>query len=394
MKKILLPLLIIIIGVALTALLIFSRSKPQPKEAPHLGPLVNVVELELTNRQVVVSATGTVQPQVEANIAPQVNGRVSEMSPQMIVGGIFREGELMFAIEEIDYRLALDMAQSKLAQTELELARNENLAELARNEWQRLEFKTSEEPSPLLVYEPQLKSARAQRDAALASLEQAKVNLQRCRVLAPFNGYIRSESVGLGQYLKSGSTIAAIAGIDQAEIIVPLPLDQLAWINVPRANTSRANASNIGSSATVELTLGNKTFQWQGEVTRSLGEIDPRNRMAKVVVTVDDPLSRHAESETLLSELLPGMFVEVHLHGELLNQIIAIPRSAVHDKNTVRIVDAQDQLHIRNIEIVRYERDDVLVRSGVSAGERLVTTGISGAADGMKVRSQLQGKTP
>ena len=385
MKKAILPFLVIVIALGLTFVMLKSRKTPKPHETPYLGPLVEVAELVKTNRQVVVSATGSAQSRHEVSITPQVKGRVSELSPQMVAGGIFRQGELLFAIEDIDYQLAIALAQSNLAQTELELLRNENLADLARKEWYALNTDSALEPNPLVVYEPQLKSARAQRDAAQANVKQAELNLQRTRVFAPFNCYVRSEQVEIGQFLNMGAPVATVAGIDQIEIVIPLPLDELVWLQVPRNGTRQK-----GSLAQVELQSGGQTFRWQGEITRALGEIDPRNRMARVVVTVADPFSQEIEGAKLLNNLLPGMFVEVHLLGEEISDVIAVPRGALHDNDTIWIVDDENRLHIREVDIMRRERDEVLIRSGLDASEKIVLTNLSGAAEGMLLRPQLR----
>jgi len=385
-KKAILPLLVILIALGLTLALIKSRKAPKPHEAPHLGPLVEVVEAVNTVRPVIVSGTGTVQPRYEVSITPQVKGRVSEISPQMVAGGVLRKGVLLFAIEDIDYRLAIDLAKASLAQAELELLRNENQADVARNEWQALKSSGDAEPNPLVVYEPQLNSARAQRDAALANVRQAEINLQRTRIFAPFNCYVRSEQVEIGQFLNAGSPVATIVGTDQAEIVVPLPLDELAWLQVPRNG-----AAQLGSPAQIELQSGARTYHWQGAITRALGEIDPRSRMARVVVTVADPISAGSPARSLLNELLPGMFVEVKLQGEELVDVIPVPRGALHDNDTVWVVDQENHLQMRTVDIVRRERDVVLVRSGLQAGEMVVMTSLSGAAEGMLLRPQPRG---
>ena len=390
MKRAILPVLVIMIAVGLTFVLIKSRKVPKPHEMPHLGPLVEVAELVKTSRQVVVSGTGTVQARYEVTITPQVKGRVSELSPRMVAGGIFRKGELLFAIEDVDYQLAIDLSRSNLAQSEYDLLRNENLAEVARNEWQTLNSGSDAEPNPLVVYEPQLKSARAQRDAAQANVKQAELNLKRTRVVAPFNCYVRSEQLGIGQFLNAGSPVAVVAGTDHVEIIVPLPLDELVWLQVPRNGSSPGGAILKGSLAKIELQSGGQIFRWQGAITRAMGEIDPRNRMARVVVTVADPFSQNKKSTNLLNNLLPGMFVEVHLQGEEISDVVAVPRGALHDNNTVWIVDDENRLHIRTVDIQRRERDEVLVRSGLNAGEKIVLTNLSGAAEGMLLRPQLR----
>lgn len=385
MKRALLPFLVIVIALVLTFVLVKSRKTPKPHEAPHLGPLVEVGILTKANRQILVSGTGSAQSRYGVSITPQIKGRVSELSPQMVAGGTFQKGEMLFAIEDVDYQLAIAHAQATLAQAELELLRNENLADLARKEWHSLNSESDLEPNPLVVYEPQLKSARALRDAAQANVKQAELNLQRTRVFAPFDCYVRSEQLEIGQFLNAGAPVATVAGIEQIEIVVPLPLEEIVWLQVPRKGTKQR-----GSLAKVELQSGGRTFHWQGEITRSLGEIDPRNRMARVVVTVNDPFTEDTEKANLLNDLLPGMFVNVQILGEELSDIISVPRGAMHDNDTIWVIDDENRLHIREVDILRRERDEVLIRSGLEANEKIVLTNLSGAAEGMLLRPKMR----
>jgi len=385
MKRALLPFLVIVISLVLTFVLVKSRKTPKPHEAPHLGPLVEVGILTKADRQILISGTGSAQSRYEVSITPQVKGRVSKLAPQMVAGGTFQKGELLFAIEDVDYQLAIAHAQATLAQAELELLRNENLADLARKEWHSLNSESDLEPNPLVVYEPQLKSARALRDAAQANVKQAELNLERTRVFAPFDCYVRSEQLEIGQFLNAGAPVATVAGIDQIEIVVPLPLEEIVWIQVPRKGTKQR-----GSLAKVELQSGGRTFHWQGEITRSLGEIDPRNRMARVVITVNDPFTEDTEKANLLNDLLPGMFVNVQILGEELSDIISVPRGAMHDNDTIWVIDDENRLHIREVDILRRERDEVLIRSGLDANEKIVLTNLSGAAEGMLLRPKMQ----
>jgi RND family efflux transporter MFP subunit len=385
MKRVLLPLLVIVIALVLTFVLVKSRKTPKPHETPYLGPLVEIGVLTKANRQILVSGTGSAQSRYEVSITPQVKGRVSELSPQMVAGGTFQKDELLFAIEDVDYQLAIAHAQANLAQAELELLRNENLAELARKEWHSLNSESALEPNPLVVYEPQLKSARALRDAAQANVKQAELNLQRTRVYAPFDCYVRSEQLEIGQFLNTGAPVATVAGIDQIEIVVPVSLDEIVWLQVPRKGTKQR-----GSLAKVELQSGGRTFHWQGEITRALGEIDPRNRMARVVVTVNDPFAEDTEQANLLNDLLPGMFVNVQLLGEELPDVISVPRGALHDNDTIWVIDDENRLHIREVDILRRERNEVLIRSGLDANEKIVLTNLSGAAEGMLLRPKMR----
>jgi len=112
--------------------------------------------------------------------------------------------------------------------------------------------------------------------------------------------------------------------------------------------------------------------------------------MAKVVVAVLDPFGKKMGQNESGAELAPGMFVEVLLHGSEMADVVVIPRAAVRDNDTVWVVDKNKKLIIKEIAVIRREREDVLVKSGLEPGEQLVLTGLAAAADGMLLRPQLQ----
>ncbi len=378
--KTILPVLILLIGVTVTLVMIKTRQTPHAEERVFAGPLVDFVEVATSSRQVLVNGTGTVQARNQVEITPQVSGRIDWISDQMVNGGFFRKDEPLFSIEAVDYQLALDRAQANLAQAELELIRIESQAEIAREEWARLKREDEEEPNPLVLYGPQLKTAKAALLSAQAAVRQAELDLSRTRITAPFNCYVRNEMVDLGQYVRSGNSVATVAGTDAVEIVVPLPLEELPWLNVPRNNDQ-----NNGSVANVILDLGERQVNWRGRIVRALGDVDPRNRMASVVVAVLNPFE---QQKTV--ELAPGMFVEVLLRGNELTDVIALPRTALRDEDTVWLVDKDNRLEIRKVEIIRREQRDVIVSDGLAAGDRVVLTNLAGAANGMLLRPQLR----
>ncbi len=382
LMKIVLPVLILLCGTGLMIFLIAVRPEPKREPAKDLGALVNTVTVQKADRHIIVSATGTVQPSQEVTVIPQVSGVITYISPSMVAGGFAQKGDLLIEIEDTDYRIALEQAKATRAKSEYDLAITESQARVARSEWERLNRETEEQPNPLVVYEPQLKNARAARASAQAAVEQAELNLLRTGIRAPFNCRIRSETVDLGQYVNSGMSIAVIAGTDAAEIVLPLPPDDLGWIRVPGWNTT-----GQGSSATILQRRADRDHTWHGHVIRSLGEVDTRSRMMKVVVSVQDPYNRLAK-ETERAVLSAGAFVETEIKGSRLSEVFPLPRAAVRDNGTVWIMDDENMLRIRPVTIVRSERDIVLVSEGLTHGDRVVITSLAGAVDGMKLRTE------
>lgn len=378
--KIALPLLIIAAGILAARMLVLSRPDPKKEVRQNPGALVETVTVSRGERQVRVHGTGTVQARQQVEIIPQVSGRVLEISPSLVPGGFFLQGELLFRIEEADYRLAVDRARAALAKAEFDLATVQGQARVARQEWDRLDLANGQEPpNPLVLYEPQLKNAQAALLSAQAALQQAELDLARTTVRAPFAGMVRSESVDLGQFVRSGTPVAVLAGTDVAEIVVPLPLAELVWLQIPRPGSNKP-----GSAATISLTVGGRTFEWPGRIVRSLGEMDPQGRMARVVVAVADPYGLQAPSSEQ-QQLAVGTFVEVVLHGETLRDVAVLPAAALRDGQQVWVMN-DNKLTFRPVELVRRSREEIVIGAGLEDGEQVVLTTVAGAAEGMKLR--------
>lgn len=243
--RIVLPVIIILFGLGITVGLISSRKEPAKDEKKDIGVLVEVVTVKQQDRQVIVTGTGTVQAAQEINIVPQVSGEVTYVAPLLAEGGFFQKGEVLFRIDDTDYRLELEKVKATEAQAEQNLATIESKARIARAEWERLKRDQGDAPNPLVVYEPQLKTAKAEIASARSAIKQAELNLKRTEIQAPFNCRVRSESVDLGQYIIAGKSVAVIAGTDTSEVVVPLPLEELQWFHVPVQSSDEKGPSAV-----------------------------------------------------------------------------------------------------------------------------------------------------
>ena len=380
--KIILPICILLGGFLIMRAFILNRKPPLKHDKINLGALVEVKPVAKTTSRVIIHGTGTVQVAQEVTITMQVSGSVTEISPNFVAGGFFQTGELLFAVDPADYELAVQSAGASLAKATSNLSLVEGNALIAKQEWQRLH--PDETPNPLVIHEPQLKAARANLAAAQAVLQQTQLNLQRTRIVAPFNCRVSSRQVGLGQYVRNGSNVAMLADTDSAEIIIPLPLHELRWLDIP-AQTEQKN----GPSATIQLNSDGTTRQWHGRLIRSLGEADPKGRMVRVVVRVDNPYSsinpqKQAEAR---ADLIPGMYVEVALQGKKLSDIYVLPASALRDNSTAWIMDNDNKLRTRKINLIRREANSIWIEQGLQEGDMVITTSLVGGADGMQLRT-------
>jgi RND family efflux transporter MFP subunit len=384
--KIILPLLVLLLGAGGFVLLGKLKQTPQRQAPPQRGVLVDVMELKTAPHQIRVYATGTVQAARQIALVPEITGKVVWIAPQLVDGGFFQQGETLLKIEPADYRLAVERAQAEIARAQVTLTTEQERSRVALQEWQRVDLPDKGEPGPLVSREIQQQQEQANLAAALATLEQAQLNLQRTELKAPFNGRIRQKQVDLGQYLRAGTSIGNLAGTDRAEIHVPLPLDDLRWLQVPAAASKQP-----GSLAMVYLP-GDSSNGWQGQIIRSLGEIDPTSRMATAVIAVDDPYQLRKKSN--FSDLSNGQFVEIQLFGDKLDSSISIPRTALRNDSQVWVADSENRLRLRPVEILRREKQQLIIKQGLSSGEKLVLTGLSGAADGLLLRPVQQEQQP
>ena len=379
--KIVLPLVILAGGAFVARQLVTNRPEPQREVKRDLGALVRLLKVVKGEHQVIVSGTGSVQSAQEVTVIPQLSGRVTYAAPSFVTGGFFKKGALMFEIDDTDYRLALEQAKAARAKAEYDLTTIDSQARVARMEWDRLDKGENTEPNPLVFFEPQLKNARAALNAAFATIEQAKEDLKRTRIRAPFNCRVRSESIDPGQYVRTGTGVAVIAGTDRAEVIVPLTLDDLKWLQIPHPKKTVA-----GSTATVKVKAGREKYEWRGRIVRSTGEVDPKSRMMQIVVAVEDPYGLKGTGENPDVTLAAGTFVEVSFAGKKLRNVIPIPRDTLREDSTVWVMDEEEILRIKKVAPLRVEADKVLVGKGLDNGDLLILTTLSGAAEGMRLR--------
>ncbi len=346
------------------------RPPPSRSAPPDRGALVQVVTAERAGRRAVVSALGIVRPARRADIAPQVAGVVTHVAPRLAAGAFFAAGETLFTLDDTDYRLALEQAGARVTQAESELAILRVKAATARREWARRNG-SGTPPPPLLAFEPQIAAAEAALRAARAAEAQARRNLERTRITAPFACRILDESVEEGTYVKAGTRLLTLAGTGRIEIVTPVPAAELAWLTV---------GGRDASTAEVTLRAGERQWRWTGRVTRLLAEVDPQGKTARLVIAVDDPYPGRTDAP-----LLFGMFVEVTIHGNEAGTVVVLPRAVLREGDLVWLVE-RGRIRVRQVRVARLTGSEAWISSGLAGGESVVATTLSGVADGMKVR--------
>lgn len=318
---------------------------------------------------------GTVEPAQDIVLSPRVSGQVVELSPSFVPGGMVREGELLLRIDPADFVNALSVSESELQQAEASLKIEEGRQSLARKELALLEDTIDETNRALVLREPQIESIRAQVSAAEASVERANLDLERTSVKAPFDAQILSRSVNVGSQVSPGDELAQLVGIEEYWVMASVPVRSLHWVQFPETD---------GQGSTVKL---RNPHTWplgaerDAKVARMIGTLDQQTRLARVLITVTDPLARKSEGPPLILDTL----LETHIEGRAIENVVRLSRDYVHQRDTVWVI-SDGKLDIREVEVVFRDANYAYIQNGLESGEEVVTTTLATVSEGIGLR--------
>lgn len=366
----LIPVAIVVVAVLLMLVLSQQRSAPPQRPTAARVTSVEVIEATPSAAGFEVRSQGTVQPRTQTSLVSEVSGVVTRVSPNFVVGGFFSEGEVLLEIDPRDYDVAVVRAEAALANRAALLAQEEARAEQAGKDWASLG--RSGTPNPLVLRTPYVDEAKANVRAAEADLAAARIDLQRTRVRAPFDGLLLEKHADVGQYVTVGGALADLAGTALAEVRLPLTQSDLASIGQPD-----------DEGMPVQLTASDQGPR-EARFVRTEGVLDERTRVTHAVLRIDDPYQLDEGAD---DPVLPfGSFVEARLPASVARAVIGVPRRALRGMDQLLLVDAEDKLRLRTVEVLRSDADRVYIASGLQPGERVVTTVIEAPIEGMPVR--------
>lgn len=378
--KILLPLLFLGVA-AVFAILIFSfMGEPEKKVATKVVPRVEVIRIVEQPLQLTVVSQGTVQARTETILTAEVSGVVEFVSPTLFAGSFFKKGDLLLEIDKIEYEAALANAKGMLASAKLAYAQEEALSEQAQLDWKEM---GRGQPSDLVLRKPQLEKAAADMESARAAVALAERNLSKTKVVAPYDGRVETKYVDIGQTVNARMTqLATVYSVDVAEVRLPISANDAGHIDLPELY--RDGKSDIAPSR-VELfsEMGGKVWSWEGVIDRTEGVINPNTRQLFLIAQVKDPYAKSDDGKK--PPLKVGQFVTAEIQGKTIGNGFVIPRSTLKPGNIVYVIDVFDRLQITPVTVAQAGVDDVLVSEGLKTGDRICTTQLGIAVDGMDV---------
>ncbi len=377
--KVVAPIAVVVVSIGVVTALSAAKPAPEKKEDAQRFISLYVDEVKSDVVTLSVQAEGEVRPKTEIDLIPQVSGRIIAISRSFAEGAEFAAGETLVKIDDTNYVIAKTRAEANLAAAKVALQRELANAKIKREHW--LDKDTSGTPSDYALNIPQVQEAEAMLAAADADLREAKLNIARTEINVPFLGRVREKLVGIGQYVTAGTNLGRVFSTDIVEVRLPLTDSQLAELNLPIGfMASATNAPLVQFSANV----GNETHSWNGRIVRTNAAMDKDTRMVYAIAEVQDPYGLGSDQG---SPMAVGMFVHADIAGVNSQTAMVLPRLALRNANTVYVINDNNRLEIRTVDVLSTSLERVLVTEGVEPGEKVVTSTIPAAVDGMEVRA-------
>lgn len=381
------PVLVLVLGIGVVQALVATKPAPEKKEDSLRLVSLYVDEVFSETSDIKVVTQGEARPKTEIDLVPQVSGRITYVAEEFAEGAEFKPNATLIKIEDSEYQLAVVRAEARVAEAETSLQRELANAKLKEEQW--ADKRHTGEPTPFALNIPQVAEARAKIRSAEAELAEAKLNLSRTNIKVPFLGRVMNRNVGVGQYVNAGTVLGRVFSTDRIEVRLPLTDAQMFELNLPMGfMASGDNAPVVKLSANI----GSTYHEWKGRIVRTQAAVDQQTRLVYAVAEVTDPYGLGADETH--TPLAVGLFVNAEITSTRSQDAFVIPRLALRNADKVYVINDEEQLEIRTVDILATSEDRVLLTSGVANGERVVTSTIPTAVDGMQVKAMKRGEEP
>ena len=395
------------VGIGVSELLIWKQSEAPAREPEQRALAVQAVRLEPRTVTEQILGYGTARADRHGWISTQVAGEVVELAEGLKIGAEVKEGQLLVHIDEREYREQLRRAESLLAADEAQLAaldvEEQNLErlieiatselEIARREYDRVRGLLEQEAAgrreldlARAAYEMTrrvlqthenakalLPQRRAQQEATCelrrAEVALAKLNVERCSIVAPFGGRVEALQVELGEQAAPGNQLLALIDPSLIEVPIELPVSVHERVRIGAACT--LSVDSVPDQA------------WTGWVKRIAPAASEATRTFELFAEVNN-----AEQER---QLMPGFFVRAVVEGPTLEDVLLLPRGAVQQGRVYVYRDGK--AYRREVHVQQHLLDQSVV-TGVAAGEVIITSNLGILSDGAPVRVEGRAVAP
>lgn len=380
LKKYRLILFTVVFALGLIVWIFTNAPAPQEKPVYTKVPKVPYTTLVVRNQAIPIFSRGRVSASEIRQITNEVPGLVKKVSVQLKKGTTVKEGDLLIQLDEQPFILEIAQRQADLDRVKLELVKIKAKAVVAQRG-------LGKNASEYARHIPQVRHAKSQVAAAEAALSYAKKKLEKTSITAPINGKVVDLTITEGEYINATSSLAKIYGTQTVDVRLPLNDQQIEILGLANESELLYEGRAIGPQVTLR-SYQNKESRWLGFISRTEGERDI-NQLIYVLAQV----SSEAPFNSAQKPLLPGSFVEAEIEGKPVSNLQIIPRNAEQESNTVWVIDEDNRLRRKLVDVIYRGKKDAYLRSGLTKDDRVVTGSFHLMAEGLKVQpDQADGK--
>jgi RND family efflux transporter MFP subunit len=374
MKKFL-PLILLAVALGISYLLISIQPKAKKIETPSLITPVEYLVAKAKPTTIRIESEGILQPRIETQFISPVAGQVIEIGENFYPGRFFQKGEVLFKLDDSDYKFQVKNAETNLAQAELAFELEKALSVQAKKDWEKLNLG---EANDLVLRKPQLKQAKKNLESAQVSLTFAQEQLEDTVFRAPYSGYLLSRTIDLGTEITGGMSgpIASAYSSGDAEIRLPLTESERLLIDTKNLNEN-----------TVRLYDSDKLVA-QGKIQRIEASLNPNNRLFYAVALIENAFPEDNQIHT--SEMFRGQYLDAMIDGILIDKAFTLPNEAIRESSTIYTITNQNQLVEKNITVISSNSKQVIVSTGLDDGDRVVVSPVPFYINGMSVKPILK----
>ncbi|KFF19454.1 efflux RND transporter periplasmic adaptor subunit [Flavobacterium hydatis] len=350
----------------LSAILILFFLTACKKETPPAPKPLEISILTVLNQDVNVESeyTGQTYGQSDIQINPRVDGIITSLNFKE--GAFVTKGQLLYSIDPLPYNAKVAEAEGTLAESQARLAKTKSdldmIAPLAKI--------NAVSQRELISAKSAYNASQAQIKASQASLENSRIELGYCQILAPISGLIGISKVRVGDYVRPGAASVLNTISDLGDVRVRFTMSEQEFLRLFREFNKPGSALK-GSGAIVSLKLSDgSTYPETGKVSFADRQIDPSTGAITFEASFTNP-------DKLLR---PGQYVKIGLLTDVRKNAIVIPQRAVIEVQGIYQVYVLGKDNKVNMQIVKpgpSVKDGYVIEDGLKPGDKIAMGGTS-----------------
>lgn len=354
------------------------REPVEPAPVERIVPLVETISLTPYEASIPIRGEGFVAAAQQVELAAQTAGRIVELHPAISARGQFNKGDVLVRLDDRAATASINRANADMASVEARLQLTNTQVDRAKLLLDR-GVATQDRLDQLLSQQSDLQASRAGLDAAM---ESARINLDNTRVLAPFDGAVLTQVAEIGAVVNPGQAIATLFTDEQLEVTIPIIEADAALIP--------GLFENQRAPAIVTAQFAGRDVAWNAEVVRVDPALDSSTRTLGVTVALLDRNSGviAAGPNNLVSGIPPALvnaFVEAEISGAQLENVYAVPSTAIRANETVWLTDGET-LSFVPINVIHIDLDTSFLQFATPPESTALVVGtLDAPVDGMAI---------